>query len=81
MKSLIKNLFAKYASKFIVDVLREKAKKTDNKLDDKLIEAVDAALEGKDYEDIVASTKKEVKRAKAKVAAVKTAVKELKNTK
>lgn len=81
MKSLLRNLLTKYASKLLVDVLRDKAKKTDNKLDDKLVDAVDAALEGKDYDDIVASTKKEAKRAKAKVTAVKTAVKELKNTK
>lgn len=78
MKNLLRNLLVKYAGKLLVDVLRDKAKKTDNKLDDKLVDAVDAALEGKDYDDIVASTKKEVKRAKTKVTAVKTAVKELK---
>lgn len=63
------------AKKFLVQFLRKEASKSSNTLDDKLVAAVEVSLEGKDYNDVLESVKKEAERAKEKVDAVKAVVK------
>lgn len=63
------------AKKYLVQFLRKEAAKSSNTLDDKLVAAVEVSLEGKDYNDVINSVKKEVKRAEAKVKVVKAAIK------
>lgn len=67
MRNLIVKFFSKHFNNFIVDILREKAKQTTNTIDDRLVEQVADAMEGKTPRDMVKSAKKEVKRVKAKV--------------
>lgn len=69
------------AKKFLVQFLRKEAAKSSNTLDDKLVSAVEVSLEGKDYNDVINSVKKEVDRAKEKVDVVKAAVKKRKSKK
>lgn len=80
MKNLFKNFIAAIAAPFLVDILKRESRKTTNTVDDQLVDMVEKAIEGKSYEDMVASTKKEVARAKAKVEEVKDAVDEIVDT-
>lgn len=72
---MFKNIAIKYLAQFIVEALRLKAKDTKTTIDDDLIDMVEKAIEGKDYKQMVESTKKEIDRAKDKVKTVKKAVK------
>lgn len=63
------------AKNFIVDILRKKSADSSNTIDDKLVAAVEVALEGKDYHQVVDSTSREIERAADKIKAVKAMVK------
>jgi hypothetical protein len=63
------------AKNFIVDILRKKSADSSNTIDDKLVAAVEVALEGKDYHQVVDSVSREIERAADKVEAVKELVK------
>lgn len=69
------------AKNFLVQFLRKEAAKSSNTLDDKLVTAVEVSLEGKDYNDVINSVKKEAARAKEKVDVVKAAIKPAKKRK
>lgn len=75
MMKMLKKLLVKYFGQFLVEALREKAKDTKTTIDDQLVDMVEKAIEGKDYKQMVESTKKEIDRAKDKVKTVKKAVK------
>jgi len=63
------------AKNFIVDILRKKSADSSNTIDDKLVAAIEVALEGKDYHQVVDSVSREIERAADKVDAVKELVK------
>lgn len=69
------------AKKYLVQFLRKEAVKTSNTLDDKLVTALEVSLEGKDYNDVLVSVKKEAARAKEKVDTIKAAIKPAKKRK
>lgn len=81
MNPMLAAILYPIAKQYIVDFLRKKSKDSSNKVDDKLVAAVEVALEGKDYEDVVASTSREIERAAKKVKAVKEVVNDIKGTK
>lgn len=49
MKAFLKRFFFLKTEDVIIELLRELAKRTDNKVDDRLVEAVATALRNKSY--------------------------------
>lgn len=75
MNPMLAAILYPIAKNFIVDLLRKRAAETNNTVDDKLVAAVEVALAGKDYHQVVDSVSREIERGVEKVEAVKAMVK------
>lgn len=58
MKAFFKRFFIRKTEDLVVDLLRELAKRSDNKIDDRLVEAVAGAIQDKSYMTIIKHFKK-----------------------
>lgn len=58
MKAFFKRFFIRKTEDLVVDLLRQLAKRSDNKIDDRLVEAVAGAVQDKSYMTIIKQFKK-----------------------
>lgn len=58
MKSFFKRFFIRKTEDLVVDLLRQLAKRSDNKIDDRLVEAVAGAIQDRSYMTIIKKFKK-----------------------
>ena len=55
MKNFLKAFFLGKVEDLVIDLLTQLAQRTDNKIDDRLVEAVAAAIENRSYLQIIKS--------------------------
>lgn len=53
MKAFFKRFFIRKTEDLVVDLLTELAKRSDNKIDDRLVEAVAGAIQNKSYMTLI----------------------------